>query len=76
MAIRGNRHCVSCIGTLSFPIARFRRTGQLLTADARYLKLGLPRLHFPNPGRGSGGITPGKFWNSICDLVHFEAIWW
>jgi len=22
------------------------------------LHLGLPRLHFPNPGRGSGGITP------------------
>ena len=23
--------------------------------------LELPPLHFPNPGRGSGGITPGKF---------------
>jgi len=24
---------------------------------------------------GSEGITRGKFWNSICNLVHFEAIW-
>jgi len=23
--------------------------------------LELPPLHFPNPGRGSDGITPGKF---------------
>ena len=26
--------------------------------------------------RASGGITPGKFGNSVCDLVHFDAIWW
>ena len=47
--------------------------------------IGLPPLHFPNPGRGSGaeppadgrpGVsTPENFWNSICDLVHFDAIW-
>ena len=43
-------------------------------------------FHFPNPGRGSGtvppadgrpGVSPPKnFWNSVCDLVHFDAIWW
>ena len=24
----------------------------------------------------SGGITPENFRNSICDLAHFDAIWW
>ena len=38
--------------------------------------LELPPLHFPNPGRGSGVLPAENFWNSICDLVHFEAIWW
>ena len=31
----------------------------------------LPPFHFSNPGRGLE-----NFWNSICDLVHFDAIWW
>jgi len=49
-------------------------------------ELGLPLFHFPNPGRGSGvepladgrpGVSPPKnFWNSVHDLVHFDAIWW
>jgi len=49
-------------------------------------QLRLPPFHFPNPGRGSGaeppadgrpGVSPPEnFWNSICDLVHFDAIWW
>jgi len=43
-------------------------------------------FHFPNPARASGtvppadgrpGVSPPKnFWNSVCDLVHFDAIWW
>ena len=46
----------------------------------------MPPFHFPNPGRGSGaeptadgrsGVSPPEnFWNSMCDLVHFDAIWW
>ena len=39
-------------------------------------KIQLPPLHFPNQGRESGVSAPENFWNSICDLVHFEAIWW
>jgi len=49
-------------------------------------ELGLPLFHFPNPGRGSGvepladgrpGVShPKNFWNSVYDLVHFDAIWW
>ena len=41
--------------------------------------IGLPPLHFPNPGRGSGGITPGKclefhmwfgaFWGSLVAVI-------
>jgi len=48
--------------------------------------LGLSPFHFPNLGRGSGaeppadgrpGVSPSEnFWNSVCDLVHFCAIWW
>jgi len=26
--------------------------------------------------RASGGMTPENFWNSVCDLVHFDAISW
>jgi len=47
--------------------------------------IGLPPLHFLNPGRGSGaeppadgrpGVSPPEnFWNCICDLLHFDAIW-
>ena len=46
----------------------------------------MPPFHFPNPGRGSGaeppadgrpGVSPPEhFWDSICDLVHFDAVWW
>jgi len=21
-------------------------------------------------------LPPENFWNSVCDLVHFDAIWW
>ena len=43
-------------------------------------------FHFPNLGRGLGVKPPAdggpevsppeKFRNSVCDLVHFDAIWW
>jgi len=23
-----------------------------------------------------GLLPPENFWNSICDLVHFDGIWW
>jgi len=26
--------------------------------------------------RGSGVSAPENFWNSLCDLVHFDAVWW
>ena len=33
--------------------------------------------HGTNPGNpGRVAITPENFWNSIRDLVHFDAIWW
>jgi len=47
-----------------------------------FSQIGLPPFHFSNPGRGSEAEPsadgcPGKnFWNSICDLVHFDAVWW
>jgi len=54
--------------------------------DCCHLMVGLPRLYFSNPGWGSGGrahsrwgsggITPENFWNSVCDLVRFDSIWW
>jgi len=25
---------------------------------------------------GSGGILPENFWNSMCDLLRFVAVWW
>ena len=29
------------------------------------------------PADGRPGVSPPEnFWNSICDLVHFDAIWW
>jgi len=47
--------------------------------------LGLPPFQFPNLGRGLGVKPPAdggpevsppeKFWNSVCDLVHFGAVW-
>jgi len=30
----------------------------------------------PNRDGGPGVSPPENFWNSICDLEHFEAIWW
>jgi len=48
----------------------------------------LPPFHFPNleqMSRGGAqcpqltgirGYHPENFWNSLCDLVHFDAIWW
>ena len=47
-----------------------------------FSQMGLPPFHFSNPGRGSeaepsaDGCPGENFWNSICDLVHFDAIWW
>ena len=29
----------------------------------------------PQPN-GVRGITPENFWNSVCDLVRFDSIWW
>ena len=30
-----------------------------------------------DPSRRRSGVLPSEnFWNSICDLVHFDAIWW
>jgi len=66
-----------------------RRAHQMLNAAlclSAVLLLGLSPFHFPNPGRWPGaeppadgrpGVSPSEnFWNSLCDLVHFDAIWW
>ena len=28
------------------------------------------------PTRGSGGITPGKFWDFICKVLQSSEFWW
>ena len=58
----------------------------LKLTSVEVVNVGLPSFHFPNPGKGSGagppadvrpGVSPPEnFWISICDLVHFYAIWW
>ena len=86
----GNQHCANCIGTLSFPIGNIRCEPKLFgrwqQRRGRLLSVTIATFSLSQSGTGvwcgapsrraSGGITPENFWNSICDLVHFDAIWW
>jgi len=82
-------HCASCRKKwgLSATDVPFWQTPNDVNHYVTYCQqLGLPSFHFPNPERGSGaeppaegrpGVSPPEHvWNSICHLVHFDAVWW